>query len=450
MAHGFPAPFIKTAFGLFNKNTKGVIMFPELSPAQIERNYTEACQTYRELGIDPEEVLAHMQNIPISLHCWQGDDVKGFEKQENVSGGGIMAIGNYPGPATTADMLREDAERAFRLIPGKKRFNLHAIYAETGDEAVPRDQIKPEHFQNWMDWAKKLGIALDFNPTYFAHPLANDGFTLSNGNDEIRKFWVRHGIACRKIAGAMARSQGSPCIVNHWIPDGHKDQPIDRMGPRKRLIQSLDEIFSEDNADGKLCKDAVECKLFGLGSEDYVVGSHEFYMSYAMTHPQMLCFDMGHFHPTETIHDKISAVMLFKKEQLIHVSRGVRWDSDHVVNFNEDLRMLFQQLVRCGVIDKTHIALDFFDASINRIGAWVIGTRATQKALLAALLEPTKILQSFENANDNAMKLALLEELKTFPLESVWDMFCLRNQVASGASWIDTLIDIDRKIIKKR
>ena len=360
-----------------------------------------------------------------------------------------MATGNYPGAASNAETLRRDAEKAFSMIPGKKRFNLHAIYAETGDKAIPRDEISAEHFANWMAWSKKNHIPLDFNPTFFAHPKANDGYTLSHQNPDIRKFWIRHDLACRKIAEAIGREQGEPCIVNHWIPDGAKDQPMDRMSPRKRLIEALEQIFSE-NISPDYCRDALECKLFGLGSEDYVVGSHEFYMGYALTHPQMLCFDMGHFHPTETIHDKISAIMLFKDELLLHVSRGIRWDSDHVVIFNDDLRCLFQQVVRGNFLSRVHLALDFFDASINRIGAWVVGTRATQKALLAALLEPVQLLQSFETNGDGAMKLALLEELKQFPMGAIWDKFCLQAGVPAGAAWIDTLIDFDRNVIRKR
>ncbi len=425
-------------------------MFSEATIEQIEQRYEDAKKQYRALGVDADQAIRTLAETPVSLHCWQGDDVRGFELQPGqVSGGGIMATGNYPGSASNAETLRRDAEKAFSMIPGKKRFNLHAIYAETGDKAIPRDEISAEHFANWMAWSKKNHIPLDFNPTFFAHPKANDGYTLSHQNPDIRKFWIRHDLACRKIAEAIGREQGEPCIVNHWIPDGAKDQPMDRMSPRKRLIEALEQIFSE-NISQDYCRDALECKLFGLGSEDYVVGSHEFYMGYALTHPQMLCFDMGHFHPTETIHDKISAIMLFKDELLLHVSRGIRWDSDHVVIFNDDLRCLFQQVVRGNFLSRVHLALDFFDASINRIGAWVVGTRATQKALLAALLEPVQLLQSFETNGDGAMKLALLEELKQFPMGVIWDKFCLQAGVPAGAAWIDTLIDFDRNVIRKR
>ena len=426
-------------------------MFKTLTTAEIKQRYESAKKEFANLGVDTEAALKTLAATPISLHCWQGDDVHGFEvHDEAVAGGGILSTGNYPGCACNGDMLRQDAEVALKLIPGTKRFNLHAIYAETDGKAVDRDEIEPGHFDKWMKWAKKQGVSLDFNPTFFAHPLANDGYTLSHADKKVLDFWIRHDKACRKIAAAMGKAQGNPCIVNHWIPDGAKDQPIDRMGPRKRLIAAYDEIFSE-KISPKYIRDGVECKLFGIGSEDYVVGSHEFYMAYAMTRPDlMVTFDMGHFHPTETIHDKIAALMLFKNELLLHVSRGVRWDSDHVVNFNDDLRNLFLQLVRTGSLSKTHIALDFFDGSINRIGAWVVGTRATQKALLCALLEPTKTLLKYEKDGDNAMKLALLEELKGAPWEAVYDEFCRREKVTVGAAWINDLVDYDRNVAKKR
>ncbi|MBR0457814.1 MAG: L-rhamnose isomerase [Victivallales bacterium] len=426
-------------------------MLKTLTESQIHSQYELAKAQYKAIGVNTEAAMKTLAATPISLHCWQGDDVKGFEVHDGaVSGGGIMAIGNYPGPATTADMLRQDAEEAFSLIPGTKRFNLHAIYAETNGKVVDRDKIKPEHFTNWMKWAKKLGISLDFNPTFFAHPLANSGYTLSSADEKVRKFWIDHDIACRRIAEAMGKAQGNPCVVNHWIPDGHKDQPADRLGPRQRLIDSYNQIFSK-KISTKYCKDAVECKLFGLGSEDYVVGSHEFYMGYALSHKDiLLTLDMGHFHPTETIHDKISAILCFKDEILLHVSRGVRWDSDHVVNFNDDIRNLFQQIVRGGFLPRVNIALDFFDASINRIGAWGVGTRATMKGLLNALLEPAKLLQDYEAAGDGAMKLALLEDLRTYPLGAVWNEYCVRQGVPVDGAWINDLTKYDRNVIKKR
>lgn len=424
-------------------------MFTTVSNPQIQENYERARVQYAAIGVDSDDALRRLAAVPVSLHCWQGDDVRGFEPAAGQPGGGIMATGSYPGAAADPESLRRDAGMAFALIPGRKRFNLHAIYAECSGANIPRDQITPEHFHGWMQWSRDNAIPLDFNPTYFGHPLAADGYTLSHADPDIRNFWVRHGIACRHIAAAFAKNQGTPCILNHWIPDGAKDQPVDRQAPRLRLRDALDAVFTEP-VDHLLCKDAVECKLFGLGSEDYVVGSHEFYLAYTMRNPQMLCFDMGHFHPTETIHDKISAVLLFKHELLLHVSRGIRWDSDHVVIGNDDLHALCQQLVRCQALERTWLALDYFDASINRIGAWVIGCRALQKALLAALLEPTPLLRAFEESNDGAMKLALLEELKTFPVGAVWDMFCHQHNTPAGAAWIDALIDIDRQVTRQR
>ncbi len=413
--------------------------------------YEAAKSAYARFGVDTDAALDTLANTPISLHCWQGDDVNGFEVREDaVDGGGIMATGNYPGAARTAGELRADADKAMSLIPGKLRFNLHAIYAETGGKRVDRDQLTPEHFSDWMAWSKATGTCLDFNPTFFAHPLANDGYTLSHPDEATRKFWVRHAIACRRIAEAMGRNQGGACVINHWIPDGAKDQPIDRWGPRRNLVQSLDELLAAP-VDRAYCKDAVECKLFGIGSEDYVVGSHEFYMGYALTREDvMICLDMGHFHPTETIHDKVSALLTFRDELLLHVSRGIRWDSDHVVILNDDIRHLFQQLVRGNALSRTNIALDFFDASINRIGAWVVGTRATQKGILAALLEPTALLLDFENRGDPAAKLAMLEEAKTLPLGAVWDRFCLHSDVPTGAAWIGDMLHHDRDVIRKR
>ena len=426
-------------------------MYREMPATEIQQRYADAKKRYADVGIDTDAVLKAIAKVPVTLHCWQGDDVKGFEiKEQAVSGGGIMATGNYPGPATDGDMLRSDSEAALKLIPGNRRYGIHAIYAESDGKAVSRDAIQPEHFAKWMEWGKKNGIALDFNASYFAHPMADSGYTCSSADSTIRNFWIRHGIQSRVIAAAMGKAQGSPCVLNHWFPDGAKDQPIDRMGPRKRLAESLDAIMAAD-VPAQYLRDCVESKLFGIASEDYVVGSHEFYMAYAMTRPNVaLTFDMGHFHPTETIHDKVASLALFKKDLLIHVSRGVRWDSDHVVIFNDDLRNLFQQLVRCDYLDHTWLALDFFDGSINRLGAWVVGTRAAQKALLCAMLEPTAQLKAFEDAGDNAMKLALLEELKGMPWEAVYDEFCRMNGVPAGLEWINSLIDFDRQVIRKR
>ncbi len=415
-----------------------------------EQAYELARQRYATLGVDTEEILEQLGRVAISLHCWQGDDVKGFElTEEATTGGGIMATGNFPGAARNGDELRADAEKAFSLIPGKLRFNLHAIYAETDGRVVARDELKPEHFGKWMQWARKTGIALDFNPTYFAHPMANSGYTLSSGDEAVRQFWIRHGIACRKIAAEMGRAQGSACVINHWIPDGAKDTPADRWSPRRRLMDSLDTILNSE-IDSAFAKDAVECKLFGIGSEDYVVGSHEFYMGYGLTRKPLICLDMGHFHPTETIHDKLSSILTFKDEVLLHVSRPIRWDSDHIVLFNDDVKNVFHELVRGEALSRANIALDFFDASVNRVGAWVIGTRAAFKAILYALLEPTRQIQEMETRGNLAGKLAMLEEMKGMPFGAVWDMHCLRCGVPVGADWLTAMHDYEKTVLLKR
>ena len=423
---------------------------PKLTPAAIKTAYTAAQKQYAALGVDTEAALAALDTLPISLHCWQGDDVRGFEQAADLSGSGLATTGNYPGAARTGSELRADAATAFSLIPGPVRFNLHAIYAERAGEKVDRDQLKPCHFQLWMDWAKKLGICLDFNTSFFAHPKAASGFTLSHEDPEIAKFWLRHAQACRVIAEAMGRAQKGTCVLNHWLPDGAKDSPADRWAPRRRLAAQLDRLFAT-KVDRRFCQDAVEGKLFGIGSEDYVVGSHEFYLSYTTSRENaLLCLDMGHYHPTETIHDKISAILSFHKKILLHVSRGIRWDSDHVVIFNDDLRAVFQELVRGQALDRACIALDYFDASLNRIGAWVIGARATRKAALAALLEPAKLIRAAAARGDQGTKLALLEEAKTLPLGAVWDLYCIRHGVAAGPAWLDTLAAYEKKVQSKR
>ncbi len=425
-------------------------MFTELNKETIERNYEQAKAQYNSLGVDTDAALATLAATPISVHCWQGDDVSGFEvHEEGVSGGGIMATGNYPGPARTADELRADADKAFSLIPGSLRFNLHAIYAETSGVPVERDQLTAAHFSKWIDWGKANGIPLDFNPTYFAHPLADSGYTLSSCDEDVRAFWVRHAIACRRIAEEMGRAQGGPCVLNHWIPDGCKDHPVDRWGPRQCLTRSLDELLAAP-VDTAYCKDAVESKLFGLGTEDFTVGSHEYYLSYAVKNNVMLCLDMGHFHPTETIHDKLSCILTFLDNVLLHVSRGIRWDSDHVVILNDDLRNVFLEVCRGGALPRVNVALDFFDASINRIGAWVTGTRCALKALLYALLEPTPILRDLENSGNGAGKLALLEEMKTMPFGAVWDMACLNSDVPVGPAWLNEMQQYDEAVIRQR
>lgn len=416
---------------------------------RTEVAYQEAKSRYAELGVDTEQALAALQKLEVSIHCWQGDDVAGFESADEDLGGGLAVTGNYIGRARTADELRNDAELAMRLIPGRHRFNLHACYAETGGKKVDRDALAPEHFQNWIDWAKELGIGLDFNPTYFAHPLAADGQTLSNADDFKRSFWIDHGIACRKISEAMSKGVGSPCVMNTWVPDGSKDLPVDRRAPRERLIDSLDKIFAE-KIDRKHVIDAVESKLFGIGSESYVVGSHEFYLGYAISRGVMPCIDSGHFHPTEVIADKLSSVFCWVDELLLHISRGVRWDSDHVVLLTDDVRMMAQELVRGSYLERTHVALDFFDASINRLAAWIIGTRSVYKAFLEALLEPTAQLRAAEQAGDFTTRLALLEESKTLPFGAVWDRHCQTRNVPTGTAWIAEIKAYEKKVLSQR
>ena len=402
--------------------------------------YREAKRAYARLGVDTDKAIRAALKVPVSLHCWQGDDVAGFEVKKGPLGGGIMATGNYPGRARNGDELRADLATAMSLLPGKHRVNLHAIYAETNGKFVERDQLKPEHFSKWIAWAKRRRIGLDFNPTFFAHPKASDGFTLSHVDDATRTFWIRHGQACRRIAAVMAKELGSPCVINHWIPDGAKDSPTDRWSPRVRLTGALDRLLKE-KLPGVV--DCVEGKLFGLGSEDYVVGSTEFYSHYALTRGVVLCLDMGHFHPTETIHDKISAFLQFHKKLLLHVSRPIRWDSDHIVIFNDDLRAVFQEIVRGNALDRAFFALDYFDASINRIAAYVIGARAARKALLAALLEPARLTQL-----DGAQKLATLEDLKTMPFGAVWEQLCESN--GAPVDWFGTVQRYEKEVLAKR
>jgi L-rhamnose isomerase len=415
----------------------------------VEQAYGLARDRYAGMGVDVERALRRLSQIAVSLHCWQGDDVGGFERAGEELGGGLAVTGNYPGKARTADELRTDLEKALSLIPGKHRLNLHACYAEVGGKRVERNELQPAHFQNWIDWAKGRGMGMDFNPTFFAHPKAADGFTLAHPDAAIRQFWVEHGIACRRIGAAIGRALGSPCVTNVWIPDGYKDLPVDRKAPRERLAQSLDAIFAA-SVDAKHNLDAVESKLFGIGSESYVVGSHEFYLGYAMRNKKLLCLDTGHFHPTETVSDKLSAVLLWLDEVLLHVSRGVRWDSDHVVILSDELAAIAQELVRGDYLGRVHIGLDFFDASINRIAAWVIGTRAMLEALLLALVEPAAKLREAERAGDFTARLALLEASKTLPAGAVWDYYCLTQGVPVGADWIEVVKQYEKDVLSRR
>jgi L-rhamnose isomerase len=416
---------------------------------QVRNAYAMAKERYAAFNVDTERALQILAGIPISLHCWQGDDVAGFEAPDVELSGGIAATGNYPGKARTADELRSDLDQAYSLIPGAHRLNLHAIYAETGGEAVERDQLQPEHFSSWVAWAKEKGHGLDFNPTLFSHPMADSGMTLSSYDDGVRQFWVDHCIACRKIGESFGRALGTPCVTNIWIPDGYKDVPADRKTPRLLLKDSLDKILAEP-IDRQYNLDAVEGKLFGLGSESYVVGSHEFYLSYAIVNDVLLCLDSGHYHPTEVISDKLSAVLTFLDEVLLHVSRGVRWDSDHVVLLTDELQAIAQEVVRGGYLDRVHIGLDFFDASINRVAAWVIGTRNALRALLMALLEPFAPLRALEVAGDFTGRLALLEELKGLPFGAVWDYACLQQGVPVGYAYMDEIRAYEEKVLSKR
>lgn len=412
--------------------------------------YALARECYAGLGVETEAVLQRLASIPISLHCWQGDDVGGFESVgAALSGGGIQATGNYPGKARSLAELRADLHQVFALVPGRHRLNLHAIYGDFGGKRVERNEITPAHFQSWIEWAKERGLGLDFNPSYFSHPLANDGATLSHRDAKVRQFWIEHGLACRRIGAEMGRQLGTTVVTNFWIPDGSKDLPIDRKGPRALLEESLDAIFAE-KIDPARHLDAVECKLFGLGSESYVVGSHEFYLGYAVKQQKLLCLDAGHFHPTETLADKISSVLQFVPEIILHVSRGVRWDSDHVVLLDDATRATLEEIVRGDFLRRTHIGLDFFDASINRIAAWVIGTRNVLKALLLALLEPTARLRAAEDARDYTARLALLEECKSLPFGAVWDEYCQRQGVPIGVAWLEDVRRYESRVLAYR
>ena len=410
--------------------------------------YEIAKETYAAHGVDTEKVLKCLAATPISLHCWQGDDVGGFENAgTDLAGSGLAATGNYPGKARTPEELRQDLQKALSLIPGKHRLNLHACYAEFDDRKRERSEYGVAEFQGWIAWAKSQVVGMDFNPSFFAHPKASSGFTLSSPEKAIREYWIEHGKACRRIGAEIGRQLGSTCVTNVWIPDGSKDLPADRKGPRLRLEAALDEVFSE-KIDPKFNLDAVESKLFGIGSESYVVGSHEFYMGYAVKNHKLLCLDAGHFHPTEQLADKISSVLQFVPEILLHVSRGVRWDSDHVVLLDDPTIAIMEELVRGDFLGRTHIGLDFFDASINRIAAWVIGTRSAQKALLVALLQPIERIRNAEDSGALWERLALMEESKTLPIGAVWHEFLLRNDVR--ADWMNEVRSYECDVLAKR
>ena len=419
---------------------------------KVNRNnhlsYEIAKERYAALGVDVDHALKTLSQIPISLHCWQGDDVGGFENFGGTLTGGIMATGNYPGKARTPDELRADLEKAYSLIPGKHRLNLHAFYGEFGGKKVDRDAIEQKHFANWISWARKNGLGLDFNPTCFSHPKSADGFTLSHADKSVRKFWIEHCLRSREIGAAMGKALGKTCVTNVWIPDGMKDTPADRVAPRERLAESLDAVFKKVISP-KLNLDAVEPKLFGIGSESFVVGSHEFYMGYAVSRKKLLTLDAGHYHPTEGIADKISSVLQFMPEILLHVSRGVRWDSDHVVILNDDLLAIAREIAVNGFEKRVHIGLDYFDASINRVAAWTIGTRNMIRALLIALLE-TPLIRSAEASGDYTTRLVLQEEARTLPFGAVWDYYCESQGVPVAEAWLGEVKQYEHDVLLNR
>lgn len=424
-------------------------MFTEPTESQINQAYDDARDRYAAIGVDTEKVLRKLATIPISINCWQGDDVAGFEGAEAITGGGIMATGAYPGKARTPDELRKDFEVASGLIPGKHRFNLHASYLETGGSKVDRNQVEPEHFSGWIDWARDRGLPLDFNPTFFSHPLADGGFTLASKDDRIRSFWIEHGKRSRRIAARMGRELKSPSLNNFWIPDGFKDEPADRRGHREILVRSLDEVFSEQLPETETI-DAVESKLFGIASESHVVGSHDFYLAYAMSRGKLLTMDAGHYHPTESVAEKITAILPFTGRLMLHVSRPVRWDSDHVVTLDDATRAILREITYADAFDRVYLAVDFFDGSINRIAAWVIGLRSTQKAALLSLLDPVHTLRAAEAEGDYTTRLALQQELLTMPFGAIWDMFCLRNEVPPGAAWLREVKNYEQRVLRER
>ncbi len=421
-----------------------------MNKQRIQQAYQLAKEEYAELGISTDAVLEKMKEVVISLHCWQTDDVGGFETPDSsLSGGGIQATGNYPGKAHTIQQVRADLEKVLSLLPGKQRLNLHAIYGDFQGERVDRNQIEPLHFQSWIDWCKKQGIGMDFNASCFSHPRAADGFTLSSKNEENRRFWVEHVKRCRAISAEIGKQLGSTCVHNIWIPDGSKDTPVDRNGYRVNLKKSLDEALKVKYP-GEWMKDAVESKLFGIGVESMTVGSHDFYLGYAIKNNTLICLDNGHFHPTEQVGDKISACLQWVDEVLLHVTRPIRWDSDHVVTLNEDVQLIAAEIVRNNFLSRVKIGLDFFDASINRIGAYVIGTRAAQKAFMIAMLEPTEKLIQYEEAGQNFERLALLEELKTKPFGAVWDYYCMTENVPVGEAYITEIQQYEKEVLAKR
>lgn len=413
----------------------------------VIKGYEYAKEVYADRGVDVDKAIEAMKGVPISMNCWQADDVLGFDGDDTLSGG-IATTGNYPGRARTADELRADADKAMSMIPGEKKFNLHASYANLNGRKIERSEYTADLFSEWMDWAKERGMGLDFNPTYFSHPMVKDGFTLASPDKAVRDYWIEHGKRCREIGEAFYKTLGKECVINYWMPDGYKDNPIDMAGPRARMVESLDAIFAGGNIEG--VKEAVESKVFGLGVESYTVGSHELMMGYAITRNKLYCLDAGHFHPTEVISNKISSIMQYMPELLLHVSRPVRWDSDHVVTMDDELMAIMQQVVRNGYTQRVKIALDFFDASINRLAAWIIGTRNARKALLRANLENTAELKKLELDADFTARLALTEEDKTLPFGAIWDYYCLKEGVPVGEDWLKEVRDYEKNVMSAR
>lgn len=417
---------------------------------RVDENYKIAKEYYNSIGIDVEKAIKRLANIPLSIHCWQGDDVGGFETPDaTLCGGGIQVTGNYMGKARTIKELQKDMEKVFSLIPGSHRYNLHAIYGDFNGENIDRNEIEPKHFQRWIEWAKINNLKLDFNATCFSHPKAENGYTLSNSNKEIRDFWIEHVKKTRKIAAHFGKELKSPSVHNLWIPDGSKDIKYDKWTPRNILKESLDEIYKDEYSSTHI-KDAIESKLFGIGSESFVVGSHDFYLSYALTRNKMICLDMGHFHLSENVADKISSILQFSDELLLHISRPVRWDSDHIPILNDQLRDVAAQIIRHNLEKRINIALDFFDATVNRIGAYVLGIRSTQKSLLIAMLEPAAKMKEAENNEDYINGLALQEDAKLHPVGTIWDYFCKINNVPAESQWLEEIKKYEKKVLSSR
>ena len=415
----------------------------------MNEEYRIAKEKYASIGVDTEAAIKRVSEIPVSIHCWQGDDVRGFESPDGDLTGGIQTTGNFPGRAKNIDQLREDIEMVFSLVPGKKRLNLHAIYLDNGGKKVERNKIEPKHFASWVDWAKENKVGLDFNPTCFSSPMMKDGLTLSHPDKAIRDYWIEHCIASRKIAEYFGKELGTPAVTNLWVPDGFKDNPINRYEARQRLISAMDEIYSV-KIDKKYNLDSAEGKLFGIGAESCTVGQHEIYLAYALTRGIMVTLDSGHYHPTEVISDKISSVLSFVPEILLHVSRPVRWDSDHVIILDDELKAIGAEIIRNNFENRVHIGLDYFDASINRIAAWTVGARNIKKSLLLAALEPTKKLTKIEREGDFTSRLELTEEYKTYPFGAVWDEFCARNKVPVGEKWIAKVKKYTKDVLSDR